>query len=357
MLQAHCLLLIALLVHASVACAAEAVTFPEVEAGAPMFFPRDHGAHPEFRTEWWYITGWIESGETTRGFQITFFRSRPGVQENNASKFAPTQLIFAHAAIADAKHDRLHHDQRVARAGFGLAYATAGDTDVAIDDWRLVRTADAYRADIAGDGLRMNLRFVPKQPVLLQGMNGYSRKGPQRKQASYYYSLPHLQVSGKVTVGGETSEVRGKAWLDHEWATEYLPPGARGWDWVSINLDDGGAIMAFRMRTSDAGVLWAGGVIRDANGRRTALSPEQVGFEPLRHWTSTRTGIQYPVAMRVVAGNREIELEPLMDDQELDSSASTGVIYWEGAVRAKVNGKVVGRGYLELTGYGDRPEM
>ncbi len=336
---------------------ASSVAFPAVEQGRTLVFPRDHGAHPDFRTEWWYITGWIESDGVPRGFQITFFRSRPGVQESNESAFAPKQLIFAHAAIADTRRGRLIYEERAGRQGFGLAYANTTTTDVAIDAWTLTRSNGEYRTRIVAEEFAMDLRFAVTQPVLLQGENGFSRKGPQRKQASYYYSLPHLQVDGSIRLDSKTLAVTGEAWLDHEWSSEYLPAGAQGWDWVSINLSDGGALMAFRMRAPGGGRFWAGGSMRDRHGRLTALSPDDVAFEPSRYWRSPRSAIDYPVAMRVRAGSYQIEIEPLMDDQELDSSASTGVIYWEGAVRASADGRQIGRGYLELTGYGGRPQM
>ena len=341
----------------SVHAAEDAIVYPEVEAGRTLVFPRDHGAHPEYRTEWWYVTGWIESEGIERGFQVTFFRIRTGLQEDNASGFAPKQLIFAHAAIADAKHGRLRHDQRVAREGFGLAYASTGETGVEVDGWKLDRTNGVYQARIVARDFVLDLRLAPTQPVVLQGREGYSRKGSQQNQASYYYSLPHLRVNGSIEIENEVSPVTGEAWLDHEWSSEYLPADAQGWDWIGINLLDGGALMAFRMRASDGTTLWAGGSLRDANGGMTILSPDDVEFEPRRQWRSPRTGADYPVAMRVRTGERIVELEPLMDDQELDSRGSTGIIYWEGAVRARVNGKPAGQGYLELTGYAGRPEM
>ena len=343
--------------HVPFANAAGDETFAQVQPQARLMFPRDHGAHPRFRTEWWYITGWVEHDGKESGFQITFFRSRPGVQEDNKSQFAPKQLIFAHAAVADVSRGKLLHDQRAARQGFGLAYAREGDTSVAIDDWTLIHSDGVFHAKILADGFALNLTMSPTQPPVLQGEQGYSRKGPQPHQASYYYSLPQLAVRGDVVIDNATHTVSGRAWLDHEWSSEILPEEAQGWDWVSINLHDGGSLMAFRMRGSKDNVLWAGGSKRTAQGRMVSLSPHQVGFEPLRQWTSPRTGIAYPVAMRVRAGDDLFELEPLLDDQELDSSMSTGIIYWEGAVRAKVNGKEIGRGYLELTGYGERPEM
>ncbi len=343
--------------HAADANELGEVVYPPVESGRRLIFPRDHGAHPDYRTEWWYVTGWIESSGVARGFQVTFFRSRPGMQEDNESAFAPKQLIFAHAAIADAANGRLIYDERVGREGFGLAYANSSDTDVGIDGWTLSRSGGEYHTRIVADDFAFDLSFVPTQPVLLQGRDGFSSKGPRPDEASYYYSLPHLRVEGTIQFDGETAAVSGEAWLDHEWSSQYLSPAAQGWDWLSINLADGGALMAFRMRARSGGTLWAGGSVRHRDGTLSILSPGDVEFEPTRLWRSPRTGIEYPVEMRVRAGRYDVELVPLMDDQELDSSASTGILYWEGAVRASAGGQRVGRGYLELTGYGDRPGM
>jgi predicted secreted hydrolase len=332
--------------------AAVAQDYAQVKPGIELQFPRDHGSHPQFRTEWWYLTGRVKDGRgTDLGLQITFFRNRPRVAENNSSRFAPRQLLFAHAALADPKTGKLLHDQRAARAGFGLAEAQEGRTDVVIDDWSLRQTASGYSAKVKAQEFEYALEFKTTQAVLLQGERGLSRKGPKPQQASYYYSQPQLAVSGTITVKGEKREVSGSAWLDHEWSSEYLAPEAAGWDWIGLNLADGGALMAFRMRDKQGGTLWAGGSLRAADGRVRALAPGEVRFEPLRRWRSPRTQTEYPVALRVRAGEVEFELQPMMDDQELDSRASTGTIYWEGAVTAKNGGKVLGYGYLELTGY------
>jgi len=146
--------------------------------------------------------------------------------------------------------------------------------------------------------------------------------------------------------------VTGRAWLDHEWSSEYLAPEAAGWDWAGLNLADGGALMAFRMRNRTGGTVWAGGTLRGGDGRLRMFSPADIGFVPRRTWRSPRTGVEYPVAMTLSAGGTTYALDPLFDDQELDASASTGTIYWEGAVRASTVGGEAGRGYLELTGYG-----
>jgi predicted secreted hydrolase len=340
------------LIAAIPALASGQVEYAQVQKGPGLRFPHDHGSHPRFRTEWWYLTGWLRAADgSERGMQITFFRNRPGVAENVQGPFAPKQLVFAHAALADAKTGRLLHDQRAARAGHGLADAREGGTDVAIDDWWLKQTANGYAAEIPAREFRYSLTFEARQPVLLQGERGVSRKGPQPEQASFYYSRPHLEVVGTLTVEGRRIGVKGEAWLDHEWSSEYLAPEASGWDWIGINLAGGGALMAFRIRDRSGGTVWAGGAHRGPDGRVRVLQPDEVRFIPIRRWRSPRTRAEYPVAMRVEAGSFAIELEPLMDDQELDSRASTGTIYWEGAVRARQDGKLIGLGYLELTGY------
>ncbi len=337
---------------AAMTAATAEVRYPEVRAGTSLSFPRDHGAHPEFRTEWWYITGWLEDGHGHAfGVQITFFRSRPGVQESGASRFAPRQLLFAHAALAEPAHARLRHDQRAARTGFGLVEASERTTDVHVDDWSLVLEGDRYRARVVTPGFAFDFTFDATQPLLLQGTAGISRKGPHPGEASFYYSRPQLQTGGFVTIDGVPHAVHGTAWLDHEWSSRYVAPEAAGWDWIGIYFADGGVVMAFRMRRRDGGIYWAGGSIRTARGRQRSLAPDEVAFEPLRIWRSPRTGVDYPVAMRVRAGDIELTLEPLMDDQELDARATVGAIYWEGAVRADAGGRALGHGYLELTGY------
>jgi predicted secreted hydrolase len=333
--------------------------YPAVVAGHALHFPADFGSHPEFRTEWWYVTGWLSSADGPLGFQVTFFRARPAVDANNPSAFAARQLIIAHCAISDPARGSLWHDQRIGRAGFGLAAAETGDTNVWIGRWALRRESEAgdaaYVADITSEELSLHLRLAEKTPPLINGEAGVSRKGPGAQSASYYYSVPHLKVTGSVARGsGREQAVSGEAWLDHEWSSEYLDAEAAGWEWTGINLDDGGALMAFRIRTANGETRWAGGSLRDGEGRAQILSPSDIRFTPLRSWKSPRTGITYPVAWRLQAGARELELAPLMDDQENDARLSTGAIYWEGAIRAYESGRAVGRGYLELTGYGER---
>ena len=329
---------------------ARAVDYPRVVPRAGFTFPRDHGSHPAFRTEWWYVTGWVSDDRGDEfGVQVTFFRHRPGVAEDNPSAFAPRQLLFAHAALAQPRHGRLRHDERAARAGFGLAEAREDTTAVSIGDWSLTLADGVFAARIAAREFAFDLRFALTQAPLPEGDGGYSRKGPDPRQASYYYSCPQLAVSGNLTLEGRTVAVNGTAWLDHEWSSEYLASDAVGWDWAGINLADGGALMAFQMRGRDGRALWAGGTHRAANGQQRAFAPGEVRFVPQRRWRSPRTGVEFPVAMMISVPGADYTLVPLQDDQELDSRASTGTIYWEGAVRAQQGGREVGKGYLELT--------
>jgi predicted secreted hydrolase len=330
------------------------VSYPAVVPGHVLEFPRDHGSHPDFRTEWWYATGWLTTaGGETLGFQVTFFRTRPDLPQDNPSAFAPQQLIIAHAALSDPGRGSLWHEQRIARATHGLAGAREGDTDVWLDDWRLVRSDGRYRTAVSGEALSFELEFTPTQAILLNGEDGFSRKGREPGSASYYYSQPQLAVAGEVMRDGRRVAVTGTGWLDHEWSTALLDEDAVGWDWVGINLDDGGALMAFRLRDAEERSVWASATRRGADGAVTTFAPDAVEFAPGRRWRSLRTGIEYPVVWRLRVGSEEYELEPLMDDQESDSRFTTGAVYWEGAVRAIRSGQPVGRGYLELTGYGE----
>ena len=327
------------------------VEYPPVLPGGSLTFPRDFGAHPDWRTEWWYLTGWLDAGGRAVGVQVTFFRSRTRHDDANPSRFAPRQLLLAHAAVAIEGRTRLRHAQRAARAGFGLVRFSTEDTDLAIGDWSLRRTPDdRYLATIPADGFRLDLEFRPHAPPFPQGDDGYSRKGPRPEQASRYYSRPQLDVRGSARLGapadGDALPARGKAWLDHEWSSELLDASAVGWDWVGLNLHDGSALMAFRIRRREGGVLWSHA--RWIPSAAPAPAPE---FEPLRQWRSARSGARYPVEMLLTVGNRRLRLVPMFDDQELDTRASTGTIYWEGAMRVLENGREVGRGYLELTGY------
>lgn len=310
------------------------IRYPKIVSGRSFQFPRDHGAHPDYRQEWWYVTGWLKTQAGAElGFQVTFFRTRPDIENANPSAFAPRQVILAHAALADPRRGRLRHDERAARAALELAGSRQETTKVWVDDWVLELRNGLYQARIRARDFSFDLELEPQGPPVLQGEKGFSRKGPGQEEASYYYSRPQLAARGSV----DGAPVTGTAWLDHEWSSQFMAAGASGWDWCGINLEGGGSLMAFRMRGKDGRVLFA---------------PAGVSFEPLRTWKSPRTGVEYPVAVRVRTNQDDLVLQPLMDDQELDARASTGTIYWEGAVTAFRDKTAVGKGYLELTGYG-----
>lgn len=336
----------------SVATSAPPALTPVIP-GKTLEFPDDFGAHNDFRIEWWYVTGWLETpAGKPLGFQITFFRSATRADRDNPSRFSPEQLIIAHVALSDPATGRLQHDQKIARAGFDLAYAKTGTTDVKLDDWSFVRAADGhYRARIKTDDFAMDFTLTPAQPLMQQGENGYSRKGPNPEQASYYYSEPHLQITGTIHRQGKDTPVTGTAWLDHEWSSELLDANAQGWDWIGASLADGTGLMAFQIRGKDGSKIWAHAALRDAAGHIQTFTPDQVSFHPVRTWHSARTQANYPVATRLRAGETEWLVTPLMDDQELDARTSTGAVYWEGAVTLTRDGEPAGQGYMELTGY------
>jgi predicted secreted hydrolase len=339
-------------------------------------FPADHGAHPDTHIEWWYVTGWLSAnaGDPSTlapefGFQVTFFRTRSGLAETSASRFAARQLVFAHVALTDlaagARGGGLMHDQRAAREGFGLAHTPgpSGSQVVQLRDWSLQRDAapdspDAghMRIEVRSDRFALALALASTQPLLLQGDAGYSQKGPDPREASHYYSEPQLAVRGRVErAGSPARDVRGRAWLDHEWSNELLPAAATGWDWVGFNLRDGSALMAFRLRRADGSALWAGGSFRDAAGKLTMFGARDVRFEPLRQWTSPRTRAAYPVEWTLATPAGGWRVAALQDDQELDSRDSTGSVYWEGISALRDDsGAIAGYGYLELTGYAGR---
>ncbi len=345
---------------------ARAASAPQGIAPRPLTFPADHGSHPDTRTEWWYVTGTLQSGPDNFGFQITFFRSKTNVAPDHPSRFAASQLHFAHVALTDLQAKKMQHDQRIARAGFGRASAAQGDTNLTLEGWTLKRNAAAiqptYQTKINTANFTLALTLSATQPLLLQGDAGYSRKGPQPEQASHYYSIPHLAVTGELTRQGKAVAVTGRAWLDHEWSNSVLDPQAVGWDWTGMNLNNGGALTAFRLRRADGSALYAGGSFRSADGRLTTFKPDEVRFTPGRMWRSASSKANYPVVWTVDTPAGRFKVQSLLDNQELDGkgngngNSGTGSVYWEGLSELldasnPASNQVIGRGYLEMTGY------
>lgn len=331
--------------------------------GPRIVLPRDAGAHPDFATEWWYVTGWANVAKTVAafGFQLTFFRSRVAQTQGMQSSLAARQLIFAHAAITDVKGRKLWHDQRMARSSGAapgsnptdMAWASTQDTAIRLRDWSMERQGNGLQAQLRCADFALALNLTPSQPVLLQGEQGLSRKGPEPAQTSHYYSLPQLQVQGTLELQGKqhTLAAGSTAWLDHEWSQEMLHPSAVGWDWIGINLMDGGALTAFRLRDKQGNALWDGGSFRTA-GKLFTFHRGEVEFKALRTWKSPLSKASYPVEWIVRTPADFYAVRAVIDNQELDSRASTGAIYWEGLCEVwDSNQHLVGRGYLEMTGY------
>jgi predicted secreted hydrolase len=307
------------------------------------------------------MTGWLGEGADKMGFQVTFFRSRTRHPDSNPSRFAPRQLLFAHAALALPGEGQLRHAEVAGRAGSAGASFGSADTALTLSGWSLQRTADDhYTIMIPAEQFTLEVDAFTALAPVLRGDDGYSAKGPTPLSASYYYSRPQLNVSARVALknvsGGRRSvdsrlQLTGTAWLDHEWSSSLLMAGAIGWDWIGINLLDGSSLMAFRMRSATKETLFSEWDWRDVRGQ-VIERRQDVRWQPLGQWRSPRSLFTYPEYFQLQVGDRTLLLKPLMPDQEVNAQASTGGFYYEGAVELTENGKLLGRGYLELTGYG-----
>jgi predicted secreted hydrolase len=322
-------------------------------------FPDDHGPHERFRTEWWYFTGNLQSPAGDEfGFQLTFFRHALAPESPaRRSPWATRHVWFAHFALGDGKRGGFTAHERFERGAQGLAGARAQPFAAWVGDWR-AESADGTGTFpmhlVAGTGgTAIDLVVDPRKPVVLQGDRGLSQKGPEPGNASFYYSLTRLDARGSVTTEGNRHEVEGSAWLDREWSTSALSEGQVGWDWFSIQLDDGRELMLYRLRREDGKTdPHDSGTFVEADGSSIKLGAGDVRYEPGRRWTSPQSGASYPVEWRLVIEPLGIELEtaPLIDASELNVT----VRYWEGAIRISGrdgSGPLSGRGFLEMTGY------
>ncbi len=324
---------------------------------APMSFPADHGPHSDFRDEWWYITGNLDAPEGKRyGFQITFFRH--GVVDQpveRASHWAGRNVHMAHFTLTDVANQGFRSFERRARGALGLAGAELGPFRVWLENWRLYaeRGDDwPWHLDAREDGYALQLKLAPEKPMVLEGNQGLSQKSREPGNASYYYSGTRLKAEGRLSFGGASVPVAGLAWLDREWSTSALAEYQIGWDWFSLQLDEGAELMFYRMRLKDGGIdpLSSGAWI-DREGRKTPLSLDDVELVQLSAWNAPE-GVAYPARWRLAVKplGKSYLVEPAVADQELRVS----VRYWEGAVDvldAARPERHLGRGYMELTGY------
>ena len=345
----------------------------EVDAGfaralAPMMlqFPRDHGAHPEYQIEWWYYTGNLHTDDGKAfGYQLTFFRFAltPQMPERT-SHFATNQVYMAHFALTDAANGEYFCFERRSRGAGGLAGATGDPTyKVWLEDWSATETEpDVMRLHVPSTsdsiemeqqiGLSLDLRQT--RPPILQGDRGFSQKGPELGNATYYYSLVGLETTGEITINGETVNVSGISWMDHEFGTSFLGEGFVGWDWFSLQLEDGTILMLYCLRRSDQSCdpQTFEGTLVYPDGQQLRIGTKDFTLTPTRQWTSPESGATYPSGWDITFPELKIALqvEPLIPNQEFRASFT----YWEGAVRVsgQIDGTTVdGHGYVELTGY------
>jgi len=331
-------------------------------------FPQDHGAHPGYRTEWWYYTGNVmaKSGERY-GYQLTFFRSQispPGANETwpqPPSDWRTQQIFVGHAAISDLGGQKHYHAERMAREALGMAGTTQkeGATTIFIGPWSATIRADTHNLTAITPDFSIDLALQSSKPPVLHGKAGYSRKGSSVKNASCYYSLTRLLTRGKLGADGKTMVVEGLSWMDHEYSTAPLESGIIGWDWFSLQLSNQTELMLYLLRQTDNQTNDASsGTFIDASGVPQHLGNHDFNISVLKEWTSPETGGVYPVAWRIQVLPLDLDLKVAanLSDQEMQTAASTGVTYWEGSVSGNgtiVTKRVQAKGYVELTGYAD----
>jgi len=346
--------------------AATDMSYETVTGPCDLAFPRDHADHPAYRTEWWYYTGHLKADNDRHfGFQLTFFRHRiaPPAERRRwpepPSAWRSDQMYLAHAAVTDITAGRHRFAQRIARAAVNLAGTRVVEdlVTVHLNNWSAAIAPTRHCLQADGADFAFELDLTPLKGPILHGHNGYSRKGSQPEQASCYYSFTRLAARGQVTVGGQRLPVRGLAWMDHEFATAPLEPGLAGWDWFSLQLDDNRELMVFGLRRPDG--TWhpaSSGTLVMPDGSCRHLKNESIRLEVVRRWQSPHTKALYPAGWRLQVDDEALSLkiEPVLDDQEMRTGHSTGVIYWEGGVI--ITGRsgqrpLKGRGYVEMTGY------
>jgi predicted secreted hydrolase len=329
--------------------------FARATAVRPFRFPADHGPHPAYRNEWWYLTGNLRSADGTRdfGFQITLFRIalRPEPVGSN-SAWRTNQVWMAHAALSDLSRGEHQAYERFARQALGLAGAQRAPLRVWLEDWQLQldEASGVWQVQLPTPGFDLTLELAPASPVVLQGDQGLSQKSAEPGNASYYYSIPRLRASGLLHLNGGQLAVQGMAWLDREWSTSALGPDQTGWDWFSLQLEDGRNLMYYQLRRTDGSTdPHSSGSLSDSRGLRRRLNAAEVELTPLAHWNAGDR--RYPVEWRMQLHGEAHpwRVRALLEDQEMRLS----VRYWEGAVEVidDVTGDRLGRGYLEMAGY------
>ncbi|MEX2481915.1 MAG: lipocalin-like domain-containing protein [Gammaproteobacteria bacterium] len=331
-----------------------AAGFSRAAAPRAFEFPRDHGPHEDFQTEWWYFTGHLASEDGSEfGFQLTLFRFEIAASITpSPSAWRTPRVLLGHFAVSDFDQRRFHTFERLARAHPDIARIETSPLALHLDDWSIERdakaTAEHWQIRATQDSIALELTLETRQPAVLQGTDGLSRKSATEGNASYYYSLPRLTATGELTVDGQTRAVSGEAWLDREWSSSALEAEQQGWDWFALQLADGSNLMFYQLREAGgaAGAQSAGSFVM-ADGSVDTLSVGDVEVVVTHWWRSPITGRRYPHGWRLSVPRHDLALTltPRLADQEWHGRLH----YWEGAVR--VSGSHAGRGYVELTGY------
>ncbi len=325
-----------------------------------VLWPRDHGAHLDMRTEWWYVTGELETdeGDARFGFQVTVFRQGldPNPPRAGDAPLRARHALAAHVVLTDLRAGTTRHVERLRRIGAGLAWASENDLDVGIEDVTMLRDPDGTIRLAAGAreaGFALELALEPRKSVVMHGAEGVSRKGGEPGNASAYATIPRLSVRGTLTEGEHQRAVHGEAWFDHEWGSTQLGADVVGWDWIGLRLADERELMLYRLRRADGSASpFSSGTLIERDGTSRALAAGDFEFAPdATTWTSPASGASYPLRWRVAVPSAGIrgELAAMVESSEIDARASTGTIYWEGP--ARFEGTTSGSAYLELAGY------
>jgi predicted secreted hydrolase len=329
------------------------------EPSRGITLPADHVSHPDYKIEWWYYTGNLDTREGRRfGYQLTFFRVGVNQQPPSASRWAVRDLHMAHFAVSDLGGGRFHAFDRLQRDGAGWAGAATDRYRVWNGSWSAAANADGSHQVQAHDqesGASIDLRLTNTAHSVRHGDDGYSRKGADPSNASEYYSLPRLVTQGTLAIDGHRYEVTGTSWMDHEFGSSVLEANQIGWDWFGLQLEDGRDLMLYQMRRRDGSRdPFSSGTLLLPDGRVVRLGRDDYTLEPRDTWRSPKSGAVYPIRWHVTIPSQGLafDVQAAMPDQELHTPRSTGVTYWEGAVDLRGTGSTIrGRGYMELTGY------
>ena len=337
---------------------------PEYRLAVPGYeyeFPRDHGSHPDYKLEWWYYTGHLDAVDGRRfGYELTFFRLGMDTRAENPSSWNIHDLHVTHFALSDLSEGTFRFYERLNREGPGIARSSTRTLDVKNGSWSATLEDDVMKLRAYAGGILLELALTSSKRPIVHGLNGVSQKGEGVGQASHYYSMTRMATTGLLSIDGVAVDVSGESWMDHEFGTNQLAPEQIGWDWFSVQLDNGEELMLYQLRHRDGSIDGnsSGTVIAEDGGTRH-LRADDFDISTLRDWASPKSEAVYRLDWQIDIPSDDTSLRviPLLDDQELVTTRTTGIAYWEGAVRIEGTWKgqrISGKGYVELTGYSDK---